>query len=108
MASAAILGMQPLRPSFLDDLHVSARREACHPSASHARRHDPGAHGPGSGRLDAETVTPAFRFLLPPQDDEDVDEDESWDEDEEVEEDEEDGEDHDDEEVWQVLLTWQG
>jgi hypothetical protein len=113
--TAAVLGVQQVRPSFLDDVRRSARSQAGDTAARHARSHHACAHGAETGRRrrigrgschsrrQSDPYGPApLTAMFSSPDDDDLDEDDPEDDDEEVEEDEEDD---GDEEVWQVRLT---
>jgi hypothetical protein len=124
--TAAVLGVQQMRPSFLDDVRRSGRSEARHTAARHAWSNHAGAHraetgcSRGGGRsyrhsrrpnhpygpaplTATRTMLPRFSFpLFSSPDDDDLEDDDLEDDDEEVEEDEED---EGEEEVWQVRLT---
>jgi hypothetical protein len=124
--TAAVLGVQQVRTTFLDDVRRTSRIEARDAAARHARRHHAGAHGSkarrsrGVGRSsrnrsrESDAHRPASLTgtrHMPPHSsflsfsfdtDDDDEDDDPEDEDEEVEEDEEDD---GDEEVWQVRLT---
>jgi hypothetical protein len=49
VGSPAILGLQPLRSSFLDHLRRGSRREASHTAARHSGRYHSRADGPSTG-----------------------------------------------------------
>ena len=123
MATAAVLGVQQVRSSFLDDLCFRTRCQTCNAFARDTRRDHARTNGAetrcrrciGRSRCNrrGESISfrpepltrmraqPVFR-LHPPVDDDDPDDEDLDDEDDEVEEDEEDD---GDEEVWQVRLT---
>jgi hypothetical protein len=113
--TATVLGLQQMRPPFLDHVRRAARIEARDTSAGHARCDNAGANGSEAGcrrcvrrsggnrgRQSHADGPASLTSMFSGTDDDDLDDDDRDDEKEEVEEDEEDD---GDEEVWQVRLT---
>lgn len=121
LATAAVLGLQPLRTPFLDHIRLRARREAAYGAGRDTGRDHTGSDGaeagrgrrvgrsPGNRRRQGKPQRPAPLIqamsrrlhLNPPTDDDDLEDDDLDDEDEDVEDDDEEEE----EETWQVRST---